>query len=282
MARAAPRLSPEIITVRMPRAFSAASASRAPGLGSSPKASSASTSKPLRRAPGHGRHVAPSLQRQRSCASGPALASALASPAATGTPSSCIQRRLPMCQVAAPCTSPSVPRPGTARTPSGGRFRAGRAARRCHHGARQRVFAAALHTGHGRQHSRLVQPPHHLSATSRGWPTVSVPVLSNATVSTRCASSSACASLIRMPCFAATPVPAMMAAGVASPSAQGQAITSTATARISAAPCPHPCPQPAQQRAAPSPAPPARTRPTPGPPGAASAPWRPARLPPGG
>ena len=33
-----------------------------------------------------------------------------------------------------------------------------------------------------------------------------------------------------MPCRAATPVPAMMAVGVASPSAHGQAITSTATA----------------------------------------------------
>ena len=45
---------------------------------------------------------------------------------------------------------------------------------------------------------------------------------------------------MRMPCFAATPVPAMMAAGVASPSAQGQAITSTATARISAVSAPTP------------------------------------------
>ena len=37
-----------------------------------------------------------------------------------------------------------------------------------------------------------------------------------------------------MPCRAATPVPAMIAAGVARPSAQGQAITSTATAGSSA------------------------------------------------
>ena len=45
---------------------------------------------------------------------------------------------------------------------------------------------------------------------------------------------------MRMPWRAATPVPAMMAAGVASPSAQGQAITSTATARISAVSSPTP------------------------------------------
>ena len=37
-----------------------------------------------------------------------------------------------------------------------------------------------------------------------------------------------------MPWRAAAPVPAMIAAGVARPKAQGQAITSTATARIKA------------------------------------------------
>ena len=67
-------------------------------------------------------------------------------------------------------------------------------------------------------------------ATSCGLPSVSVPVLSKATSVTRCATSSASASLIKIPCRAATPVPAMMAVGVASPSAQGQAMTSTATA----------------------------------------------------
>jgi len=37
-----------------------------------------------------------------------------------------------------------------------------------------------------------------------------------------------------MPFCAATPVPAMMAAGVANPKAHGQAITNTATALMSA------------------------------------------------
>ena len=68
------------------------------------------------------------------------------------------------------------------------------------------------------------------NAVTAGRPTVSVPVLSNATTLIRCASSSASASLISTPCRAATPVPAMIAAGVASPSAHGHAITSTATA----------------------------------------------------
>jgi hypothetical protein len=43
-----------------------------------------------------------------------------------------------------------------------------------------------------------------------------------------------------MPRRAATPVPAMMAVGVARPNAQGQAITSTATALISACSSPAP------------------------------------------
>ena len=68
------------------------------------------------------------------------------------------------------------------------------------------------------------------SATTCGLPTVSVPVLSKATTATRCANSSASASLMSTPCRAATPVPTMMAAGVARPSAQGHAITSTDTA----------------------------------------------------
>ena len=71
---------------------------------------------------------------------------------------------------------------------------------------------------------------HGKAAINCGRPTVSVPVLSNATTLTPCATSSASASLIKMPRFAAAPVPTMIAVGVARPSAQGQAITSTATA----------------------------------------------------
>ena len=54
-----------------------------------------------------------------------------------------------------------------------------------------------------------------------------------------------------MPRRAATPVPAMMAVGVASPSAHGQAMTSTATAfRIASSQCPVPRPQPSTVSAA--------------------------------
>ncbi len=70
-----------------------------------------------------------------------------------------------------------------------------------------------------------------------------MPVLSKTTALTSWARSRASASLIRMPWRAATPVPAMIAVGVARPRAHGQAITSTATALIRAvsrgAPCSH-------------------------------------------
>ena len=65
---------------------------------------------------------------------------------------------------------------------------------------------------------------------TRGWPMVTVPVLSSTTVCTLCSSSRLSADLMRMPCWAACPVPTMMATGVARPKAQGQEITSTAMA----------------------------------------------------
>ena len=85
MARAAPRLSPEIITVRMPRARSAASASRAPGLGSSPKAKIARRANPSVVRSARADTVAPSFCRLF----------ARSASAPSPTPNSSIQRRLP-------------------------------------------------------------------------------------------------------------------------------------------------------------------------------------------
>ena len=68
------------------------------------------------------------------------------------------------------------------------------------------------------------------ASASTGRPSVSVPVLSKATTRTSRSASSASTSWIRMPWRAATPVPTMIAVGVARPSAHGQAMTSTATA----------------------------------------------------
>ena len=231
MARAAPRLSPEIMTMRRPRARRAASAWRAPGLGSSAKAISARSTRPSgRRSASADRVAPPCCRRSASACKGP-----------RPTPSSFIQRRLPI-RRALPATLPSVPRPATACMSSSackGRPRSLAAfttARASGCSLPLCKLAAALNCAASCASSCAASfaSPASTKATSRGWPMVSVPVLSKATVSARCASSSACASLIKMPSLAATPVPAMMAAGVARPSAQGQAITSTATARISA------------------------------------------------
>ena len=56
-----------------------------------------------------------------------------------------------------------------------------------------------------------------------------VPVLSSTTTSSLCAVSSAAPSRMSTPFSAPLPVPTMIAVGVASPRAQGHAITSTAT-----------------------------------------------------
>ena len=62
-------------------------------------------------------------------------------------------------------------------------------------------------------------------------PSVIVPVLSRTIVSSLCAVSSASAERIRTPFSAPLPVPTMIDSGVASPSAHGQAMISTDTAR---------------------------------------------------
>ena len=68
------------------------------------------------------------------------------------------------------------------------------------------------------------------TATSLGLPSVSVPVLSTTSVSTLRISSTASAFLNRTPRVAPFPIATMMDIGVASPSAHGQAMISTATA----------------------------------------------------
>ena len=85
-----------------------------------------------------------------------------------------------------------------------------------------------------RSTSSRVAPPSGITSVTVGRPSVSVPVLSTISVCRRPACSSAAALRIRMPACAPRPVPTMIAVGVASPSAQGHAITSTATACTSA------------------------------------------------
>ena len=73
-----------------------------------------------------------------------------------------------------------------------------------------------------------------------GSPWVMVPVLSRATICVFPVSSRDMAVLNKMPFLAPSPLPTMMATGVARPRAQGQLITSTdiPLARENPAPCP--------------------------------------------
>ena len=71
------------------------------------------------------------------------------------------------------------------------------------------------------------------TAITRGFPSVSVPVLSTTSVLTFSMRSSASADLISTPPSAPLPTPTMIDIGVARPSAQGQAMISTDTPAIS-------------------------------------------------
>ena len=100
--------------------------------------------------------------------------------------------------------------------------------------ARQRMLARALDAGGEPQHLALVEARRPATtATTFGLPSVSVPVLSTTSVSTFSMRSSASAFLISTPACAPRPTPTMIDIGVASPSAQGQAMISTATAATS-------------------------------------------------
>ena len=81
-----------------------------------------------------------------------------------------------------------------------------------------------------RSNSFSSTPAAGITATTFGLPSVSVPVLSITSVSMRSSCSSACASRTRIPACAPRPMPTMIDIGVASPSAQGQAMISTVTA----------------------------------------------------
>ena len=77
-------------------------------------------------------------------------------------------------------------------------------------------------------------PPAGIISVTRGLPSVTVPVLSKAIYEIFPAASREAAVLKRIPFFAPLPLPAIIATGVASPSAHGQLITSTLIALASA------------------------------------------------
>ena len=90
-----------------------------------------------------------------------------------------------------------------------------------------------------RSWSSATPGPGSISVTL-GSPLVIVPVLSRATTRTRPVSSREAAVLNSIPFFAPTPLPTIMATGVARPNAQGQLMTSTDMPRASAKPTSRP------------------------------------------
>ena len=109
---------------------------------------------------------------------------------------------------------------------------------RCGHDdrLRQRVLALALGAGDEPQDFVLIEAVAvTIAVTTSGSPRVSVPVLSKTTVSSEAGlleRRRAC--LKRIPRWAPSPVPTMIAVGVASPSASGQVMTTTVIANSSA------------------------------------------------
>jgi hypothetical protein len=188
----------------------------------------------------------------------------------SATPSSSIQRRLPIRTLRTPTLAFTAASGHRSRTLSGASnsiplaFAAATTARASGCSLPLCRLAAALSS------ASLSAPSMETSAVSSGLPSVRVPVLSKATMSTLWASSSACASLIRMPNFAATPVPGHDRCRRGQPQC-ARAGNHQHGHRVDhrrlewrAGP-----PQPGQQGSpAPPPAPPARTPPPPGPPGA--------------
>ena len=80
--------------------------------------------------------------------------------------------------------------------------------------------------------SARVTPVAHTTSMSCMTPVVTVPVLSNTTVSTRRVLCKTSTPLITIPICAARPLPTIKAVGVARPSAHGHAMISTATAAV--------------------------------------------------
>ena len=151
----------------------------------------------------------------------------------TSTPSCCISAVLPNASDCAP-TTPCTPMPDSESNCSG-LF----STNPCCFAAATMAAASGCSLPWSRLAARrntsLSENPPKPSARSKvGRPSVRVPVLSTISVSTLRRFSMAAASRNRMPLLAPRPVATMIDIGVARPSAQGQAMISTATALIRA------------------------------------------------
>ena len=213
MASAVRRLSPVSRITSMRSRLSAAIASAASGLSVS---ATAMTPASPALAP-TSIAVLPSLSRRVMCACA----------AETSIPSRWNRRRLPS-STALPSTVPRIPWPGIASKPS----TFGNPSSRClaaltiasPSGCSEPTSTAAA----SRSTSASPRFPSGTISVTFGSPRVSVPVLSNTTVVNLRARSSTSPPRMRIPASAPLPTPTMSAAGVAMPSAHGQAMMSTA------------------------------------------------------
>ena len=213
------RLSPVSMTTRRPSAWSSRIASGVELL-----MGSATPTRPA---------SAPSTARYITVCPSPRSASARAASADASTPCAASSRRLPSA-TRRPPAAPVIPCPATDWKPS---TRAGVTPRSV---APARTAAASgcslpcSRPAARASTSSSRNPDAATTVTSRGLPSVSVPVLSTTIVSTFSMVSSASAFLMRTPACAPRPVATMIDIGVASPSAQGHAMINTATALTSA------------------------------------------------
>ncbi len=160
-----------------------------------------------------------------------ASASEVAASAPSPMPRSLMSAPLPRSTCFPPIRD-SIPRPGSAWNASSGSADMPRSSAR---------FTIASPSGCSEPFSAeaaswssasSLNPSVSTMSVTTGAPSVMVPVLSSTTIWMRWASSRAAPPLMRMPFSAPLPVPTMMAVGVARPSAQGQAMTSTAVKMV--------------------------------------------------
>ena len=169
----------------------------------------------------------------------PARANCSSCSVGTSMPSSAMRAALPAATILAPSRA-VTPRPGSAVKSSTVRatmpISSARAMMASARGCS--LFFSSAAASFMRAFSLMARVPSGRSAgrmsVTAGAPLVMVPVLSSTTVSTFCSVSSASALLNSTPISAPLPVPTIMASGVASPSAHGQLMTTTATAEVSA------------------------------------------------
>ncbi len=165
----------------------------------------------------------------------PSLASAVArsTSASTSTPRSRIRRRFPA-RMRRPSTVPATPFPAMASNSATGASAMARSAAPRTIAAPSGCSLTDSTEAASRSISSAAIGPTASTSVSVGTPRVMVPVLSRTIVSSLCAISRLSPVFTSTPSSAPFPVPTMIAVGVASPSAHGQAMMSTETKLTSA------------------------------------------------